>query len=96
MKIDIGDIKNLQNKTKLIRQTFGFGIKDFADLLGVTRQTVYNIENHKKVLTQTQYLAIRALIDMATKEQPEKERIVSTILSSNYSVSEKNDDGFVI
>jgi len=45
LTIDIKDIENMQNKVKLIRQTLEIGIQDFADLLGVSRQTIYNIES---------------------------------------------------
>jgi len=85
MEIRKKEVENMQEKVKLIRQTFEISINDFANLMGVTRQTIYNIENKKKVLTQTQYLAICSLIHMALKEQPEKEKIVTTILDTNYN-----------
>jgi len=92
LTIDIKDIENMQNKVKLIRQTLEIGIQDFADLLGVSRQTIYNIENHRKALTQTQYLAICTIINLSIKEQPGKERIISTILSSNYKNAEDYEE----
>ena len=82
--IDDKDIRNMQDKAKLIRQTLEISINDFAAMLGVTRQTVYNIENHKKLLTQTQYLAMRTIIDMALAQQPEKDEVIKAILKSNY------------
>ena len=88
MTIDIKDIENMQNKVKLIRQTLEIGIQDFADLLGVSRQTIYNIENHRKALTQTQYLAICTLISISVKEQPGKAKIISIILASDYKNAE--------
>ncbi len=84
MLVKNGDVENMQNKIKLIRQTLGVSITDFAELLGVTRQTVYNIENNKKALTKTQYLAIRTIIDYLVKAQPERGNIVRVILESDY------------
>lgn len=92
MTIDIKDIENMQNKVKLIRQTLEIRIQDFAELVGVSRQTIYNIENHRKALTQTQYLAICTIINLSIKEQPEKRQIISTILSSNYKSADKCED----
>lgn len=86
--IDDKDIANMQNKVRLIRQTLGIGITDFANLLGVSRQTVYNIENNKSALTKTQYLAILSVVNMALNEQPEKQEIVDVIVASDYNRDE--------
>ena len=82
LTIDNKDIENMQNKVKLIRQILGISIYECSNLLGVSRQTLYNIENHKKTLTKMQYLAFRMLISLSVKEHPEKKQIISTILIS--------------
>lgn len=86
--IDDKEVKNMQSKVRLIRQTLNIGLVDFANLLGVSRQTVYNIENNKSSLTKTQYLAILTVIKMALNEQPEKQEIVDVIMASEYNRDE--------
>lgn len=83
--IEQKDIENMQTKLKLVRQTLGLGVNDFAGIMGVTRQTVYNIENYKAPLTQTQYLAIRSIIDLSLNEQPEKRHLVEVIMETEYN-----------
>lgn len=78
------DINNMQKKIKLIRQVFDVSIMDFAEKIGVSRQTVYNIENGKTVLTKTQFLAICQVIRTLLNQNPDKYEIVKTVWESDY------------
>ena len=79
-------IDTMQNSLKQVRQVLGFGSQEFADIVGLTRQTINNLENKKNKMSATQYVAICAVIDHCTKDKPELQRILSTILSSNDTV----------
>lgn len=79
-------IDTMQNSLKQVRQVLGFGVQEFSDIVGLTRQTVNNLENRKNKMSATQYVAICAVIDHCTKDRPELLQVLSTILSSNDTV----------
>ena len=74
----------MQKKLKLFRQVFDVSIILFAEMIGVTRQTIYNIENEKTVLTKTQYLAICQTLRSLLNKNPDKYTIVKNIWESDY------------
>jgi len=46
--------EKLQENLKLIRQTLELSVVDVSELLGVSKQTVYNIEQGKSTLSDEQ------------------------------------------
>lgn len=52
------NIKILHNNLLAMRHYLGLSAKELGDMIGVTRQTINNIESGKNRLTKTQYLAI--------------------------------------
>lgn len=80
-------IEAMQVSLKQIRQVLGFGVQEFGDLIGLTRQTINNLETSKNKMSSTQYIAVCAVIDNYLKDKPELLPILSTILCSN------EDDG---
>lgn len=76
-------IDTMQNSLKQVRQVLGFGVQEFADIIGLTRQTINNLENKKTKMSMIQYVAICAVIDYCTKDKPELLEVFSKILSSN-------------
>lgn len=88
-------IDAMQNSLKQVRQALGFGVQEFSDIVGLTRQTVNNLENKKNKMSAIQYVAICAVIDHCTKDSPELLRILSTILSSNDAVKSSTVFSFI-
>lgn len=84
------NILNMQKKIKLIRQVFDVNIMTFAEMIGVTRQTIYNIENGKTILTKTQYLAICQILNLLLEKMPEKREIIKSIWDSDYELKNTN------
>ena len=80
-------ILNMQKKIKLIRQVFDVNIMTFAEMIGGTRQTIYNIENGKTILTKTQFLAICQVLNLLLDKMPEKRDIVKSIWESDYKTN---------
>ena len=79
----------------------GFGVQEFGNLIGVTRQTINNIETQKNKMSSIQYIDICALIDNYVKEKPELLPILSTILCSNgdeivSNIFEKIENGLLL
>ena len=52
-------IKRMQKNLYLLRASLGLTGDEFGNYIGVTRQTISNIESGRANLTKTQYLAIR-------------------------------------
>jgi len=59
-------IKNMQNNLRLVRHAAGWSAQELGELIGVTRQTINNIENHKTPLSATQYVALCAMLKSQT------------------------------
>lgn len=79
-------INTMQSSLKQIRQVLGFGVQEFSDIVGLTRQTINNLESKKNKMSAVQYVAICAVIDHCTKDKVELLQIISTILATNDSV----------
>lgn len=78
-------IERLQNSLTIIRKVAGWSAEDLGNLIGVTKQTISNIENKKTPMTLTQYIAIRAIIDYEIQNNPESADLqtVVTLLVDN-------------
>ena len=53
----------LQNNLKAIREILNWTSSDLSNLIGVTKQTIRNLETQKSRLTKLHYIALRTLID---------------------------------
>ena len=63
MAIETTDVKKLQDNLSAIRKIAGWTAQDLGKKIGVTKQTISNIENKKTEMTLTQYIAIRTVLD---------------------------------
>lgn len=57
------EIARLQNNLSAIRKIAGWTIEELGNKIGVTKQTISNIENKKTSMSLTQYIAIRSVLD---------------------------------
>ena len=61
-------IERLQKYLSVLRKIAGWSAEHLAEMLGVTRQTIVNLENSDTYkMTKMQYLAIRALLEAEVK-----------------------------
>ena len=74
------EIRRMQQYLLLIRRTVGWTAEDFGEKIGVTRQTINNIESGRNKLTKTQYIAMRAILDAEIKSNPDETQMLRTIL----------------
>ena len=72
-------VETMQVSLKQIRQVLGFGVQEFGDLIGLTRQTINNLETQKNKMSSIQSIARCAGIDQWLKDTPELLPILSTI-----------------
>ena len=91
------EIIRMQNNLLLIRRTVGWTAEEFGEKIGVTRQTINNIESGRNKLTKTQYIAMRSVLDAEMAQAPEDTEMLKVLLDvlvdhpENYS-SENRDE----
>lgn len=61
-------IIRLQDNLSCIRKLAGWTAEDLAEQLGVTKQTISNIETKRTTMTKMQYIALRAVFDKRMEE----------------------------
>ena len=82
----------LQNNLKAIREILNWTSSDLGNLIGVTKQTISNLENQNNRLTKLHYIALRTVIDfeienLKTTDQDRANR--AELLLNFFDESEK-------
>ena len=90
------EIARMQENLLLIRRTVGWTAEAFGERIGVTRQTINNIESGRSRLTKTQYIAMRSVLDAEMLQSPDEETEMLRLLldalvdhPGNYSSEER-------
>ena len=89
--LEMEEIQRMQDNLLLIRRTVGWTAEEFGEQIGVTRQTINNIESGRNKLTKTQYIAMRSVLDVEIAKHPEETEMLRTLLDmlvdhpENYS-----------
>lgn len=76
-------IDTLQISLRAVRQLLGLSAQELGEFIGLTRQTINNLELRKNKMSPTQYVAICAVIDKFISEKPELIKVINSILSIN-------------
>jgi transcriptional regulator with XRE-family HTH domain len=63
----------LQDNLGIIRKLAGWTVEELGDRIGVTKQTISNLENRKTEMSLPQYIAIRSAIQYEIETNPENE-----------------------
>lgn len=85
------EIVRMQENLLLIRRAVGWTASRFGDKIGVTRQTINNIEAGRGKLNKTQYIAMRSVLDAEIKSSPNDTKMLQVLLDvlvdnpQNYS-----------
>ena len=91
------ELTRMQDNLLLIRRTVGWSADEFGERIGVTRQTINNIENKRNRLTKTVYIAMRSVLDAEIIQYPEDTEMLRLLLEvlvdhpENYSAKDKED-----
>lgn len=89
------EIIRMQENLLLIRRTVGWTAEKFGEKIGVTRQTINNIESGRNKLTKTQYIAMRSVLDAEMAQTPEDTQMLKVLLDilvdhpENYSSEDR-------
>lgn len=73
------EINRLQDNLQTIRQIGGWTAAEFGEMIGVTKQTISNLENRRTAMTKTMYIAIRAVLDAEIETHPEKTALAQVV-----------------
>ena len=74
------EITRMQENLLLIRRTVGWTAEEFCERIGVTRQTINNIESGRNKLTKTQYIAMRSVLDAEMIQFPNDTEMLKVLL----------------
>lgn len=96
--VDMKDIEKeialLQENLEMLRKLFGWSAEQLGNRLGVTKQTVLNLEHGKPIMSKIQYIAIRAVFETEANIREEEEKrnlltVMNLIFNEDNKVSEK-------
>ena len=76
------EIENFKKEFPLIKKMVGWSDKEFGDKVGVSRQTINNLENGKYGLTKTLYIAMRYVLDEEINAKPEETKMLKVYLDA--------------
>ena len=85
------EIKRFEEVFPLIRRTVGWSAEEFGERIGVSRQTINNLENKKYKLTKTPYIAMRYVLDTEIEAHPDETEMLKVILDAFVDHPEKYD-----
>lgn len=86
-------IKKLQQNLSPIRKIAGWTAEVLGDKIGVTKQTISNLENKKTPMNFTQYIAIRSVLDYEIANNKENEvlpKVVALLLDCEDEMDESD------
>jgi len=73
-------IRLLQQNLRSIRQIAGWTAEQLGNKIGVTKQTIGDLENIKRTMNLTQYLAIRSILDEETNSNSENSAVLRQVI----------------
>ena len=86
------EIIRFQANMLLIRRAVGWTAEEFGEKIGVTRQTINNLEKNNRdkfKLNKTQYIAMRSVLDAEIARCPEETDVLRLILEMLVDHPEK-------
>jgi DNA-binding XRE family transcriptional regulator len=76
-------IENFQTSMRAIRLLMGYSIAELAEYIGVTRQTINNLETGKSKMSAVQFLSLAAVVDGYIASNGDMYQAIETILDGN-------------
>ena len=85
-------IDKLQQNLRSIRQIAGWTAERLGEKIGVTKQTIGDLENKKRPMTLTQYLAIRSILFEEIKTNPDNGTVLQQVIEILVDKGAELDD----
>jgi transcriptional regulator with XRE-family HTH domain len=85
----------LQKHLSSIRKIAGWSLEELGEKIGVTKQTISNLENNRTKMSLTQYIAIRSILDYEIKNNEDNEvlsKVIQILLDKNEEFSEEQKE----
>lgn len=86
------EIIRFQKYMNLIRKVVGWSAEEFGERIGVTRQTINNLEKNNREkfkLNKTQYIAMRSVLEAEIASYPEETELLRLMLDMLIDHPEK-------
>jgi transcriptional regulator with XRE-family HTH domain len=86
-------IELLQQNLCSIRKIAGWTAEQFGEKIGVTKQTISNLENSKTPMSLTQYIAIRSILDYEIESNQENtvlRQVIDILVDKGAELEEEN------
>ncbi len=88
------EIAELQSNLEMLRKLFGWTAEQLGNRLGVTKQTILNLEHGKPVMSKIQYIAIRSVMETEAmiREGEEREnllKVLNLVFNEDKTVTEE-------
>lgn len=80
----------MQKYLPILRKINGWTTEELGKRIGVTKQTISNLENRKVVMTKTQYLALRTVFEYEMRVVDENmvlKRVIVCLLSWSFKMA---------
>lgn len=84
-------IKRLKDNLTIIRKAAGWSAESLGEKIGVTRQTINNIEAGKQELSQAQYMAIRYVLDKEILNNQDDTKMLAKLIDMLIDNPDKYD-----
>ena len=87
------EIQRLQQNLSSIRKIAGWNAETLGNKIGVTKQTISNLENRKTTMSFAQYIALRSVLDVeiaSNKENDVLPKVVALLLDSDDELDDDN------
>lgn len=86
------EIAKLQAGLSLIRSAGKWTTEAFGEMLGVTKQTISNLENLKTPMSKTQYIAIRAVLEYLMETEKAQDEVFCTTVNLILNPPDMTDE----
>lgn len=87
------EIQRLQQNLSPIRKIAGWNAETLGNKIGVTKQTISNLENRKTTMSFAQYIALRSVLDVEIAGNNENDvlpKVVALLLDCDDELDDDN------
>ena len=84
------EIQKLQRNLSSLRKLAGWTAEDLGKKVGVTKQTVSNLENFRTSMSKLQYIALRTVLDYEAQRNQNLARALQLVLDDKGATKEEH------
>lgn len=87
---ELVEIQKLQRNLSSLRKLAGWTAEDLGKKVGVTKQTVSNLENFRTSMSKLQYIALRTVLDYEAQRNQNLARALHLVLDDKGATKEEH------